>query len=85
MANFIPPENGASRGNYFLPEIYFASPEIIEVKRCHRQTDRKILRHHLQGYADFFFQLYLLPPYFFFLQGDNIKILDEQADLILDF
>ena len=33
MANFIPPTNRASQGNYF------ASPEIIEVKICHRQTD----------------------------------------------
>ena len=48
MANFIPPANGAINGNYFQAKIpkmavfeaYFASPEIIEVKFCFRQTDR---------------------------------------------
>ena len=36
-----PPANGASQGNYFLPKspFCFASPEIIEVKVCHTQTD----------------------------------------------
>ena len=36
--------------------FYFASPKIIEVKFCNRQTDT-------QGYVDFFFRLNLLPPY----------------------
>ena len=48
MANFIPPANGASQGNFFQAKIpkmavYFASPEIIDVKIRHRQTDRQIL------------------------------------------
>ena len=53
--------------NNFSP-FCFASPEIIGSKFI---TDRQILWHHIQGYADFFFQLNLLPPYSLRSQGDN--------------
>ena len=49
---------------------------IIEVKirnsQTDEQTDRQILQRHLWEYADFFFQLNLLPLYSLCLQGDNI-------------
>ena len=38
------------------------------------QTDKQILWHHIQGYADFFFLLYLLPPYLLCPQGDNERV-----------
>ena len=51
--------------------------QIIGVKVCsrqtERQTDRKILCHHIQVYVDFFFLLNLLPPYSLGLQGDYFK------------
>ena len=55
VANFIPPANGASLGNYFQAKIpkmavfeFFSpfcstSPEIIGFKFDQRQTDRQIL------------------------------------------
>ena len=41
-----PLENGASLGSHFCSKFrlglaYFASPEIIEVEICNRQTDRQ--------------------------------------------
>ena len=72
VANFIPPANGASLGSQnwtFLS--YFASPEIIEVKICNRQTERQILWHHIKVCVDFFFKLNLLPPYSLYSQGDK--------------
>ena len=57
-----------------------ASPEIIGVEVCNRQTDRQtdkhILRHCIQGYVDFFFQLNLqlevcVPGLFFETRQDE--------------
>ena len=50
----------------FVPKNFscFASPEIIEVKVCHRQTDsvtNSLTPFH--GCVDFFSQLNWLPPY----------------------
>ena len=61
VTNFIPPVN-------FSP-FYNASPEIIDVKIHHRQTDRQILWHHIWVCVDFFFKLNLLPPYWLNSQG----------------
>ena len=48
----------------------FASPEIIGVKVDYRQTD-KFFDTMYRGYADFFSQLNLPPPYLLRLQGDQ--------------
>ena len=53
--------------------FYFASPELMEVEICHRQTDRgtdrQILGHHIRVCVDFFYKLNLLPPYSLRSQG----------------
>ena len=63
--------------NFFGP-FYFASPEIIEVKICFRQTNRQTdmqtnsLKTYTWGvFVGFFFKLNLLPHYLLCLQGDN--------------
>ena len=107
VANFIPPANGASQGNYigsnkmllFWPSAPELSATFLTIKNFNNihfptdvqkffqpilfsqssdnwgqsltQTDRKILWHLKRVYADFFFQLNLLPPYLLCSQGDN--------------
>ena len=52
--------------------VQLSGNNIIGAKVCHRQTDRQIFWPHIQGYADFFFQLNFLPPYSLHSQGDNM-------------
>ena len=60
----------------------YASPEIIRVKVCNRQTDGQILWHHIRVHVDFFFQLNLPPPYSLHSQGIIMKMLIVVENLI---
>ena len=50
-------------------------------RQTDRQIDRQILWHHKWGYADFFFQLNLLPPYSLQSKFESCRLEWSKLDL----